>query len=188
MIDESMRVVLEMIDAVMKKRDAMSGATETLPPLMSNLKIEEKTDDPPGRRQEEGEEGEQDSSEYADSVLGFLHEPTVEFVNEACDREEDRHRAMKSICRLFASLQSGAPRNREEFEASIPENPDDWTQEMLEYLYEKEQEDMRNFAEQQLALQKKKRIQKRLDKTFRRRRKIAKKTSKRERESSSGLA
>ncbi|CAL9023489.1 unnamed protein product [Prunus brigantina] len=93
---------------------------------------------------------------------------------------------MKSICRLFASLQSGAPRNREEFEASIPENPDDWTQEMLDYLYEKEQENMRNFAKQQDALQKQK--QERLDRKFRRRRKIAKKRSKRERESSSGLA
>ncbi|CAB4321789.1 unnamed protein product [Prunus armeniaca] len=136
MIDEPMRVVLEMIDAVMKKTDAMSGATDTLPPLMSNLKIEEKTDDPPGRRQEEDE---------GSRIL-------ANFVKESCDTEEERHRAMKSICRLFASLQSGAPRNREEFEASIPENPDDWTQEMLDYLYEKEQENMRNFAKQQVGI------------------------------------
>ncbi|BBH10168.1 hypothetical protein Prudu_022877 [Prunus dulcis] len=106
--------------------------------LMSNLK----TDDPPGRGQEEEEEGEQDSSEYAESVLGnFLHEPTVDYVKEACDTEEDH-------CLQLASLQSGAPRNREEYEASIPENPDDWTQGMWEYMYQKEQEDMRNFAEQ----------------------------------------
>ncbi|CAL9023493.1 unnamed protein product [Prunus brigantina] len=96
---------------------------------------------------------------------------------------------MKSICRLFASLQSGAPRNREEYEASIPENPDDWTQGMWEYMYRKEQEEMRNFT-QQMALQKQKQKQEqeRLDRKFRRRRKIAKKRSKRERESSSGLA
>ncbi|XP_021814722.1 protein pxr1-like isoform X2 [Prunus avium] len=158
---------------------------------MSNLKIEKKIDDPSGRQQqeeEEEEEGEEDSSEYAESVLGFLHEPTVDFVNEVCDTEEERHRAMKSICRMFASLESDAARDLEEFEASIPENSQEWTQEMWEYMYEKEQEEVRNFEEQQLALQKKKRIQKRLDKTFRRRRKIAKKTSKRERQSSSGLA
>ncbi|KAI5315747.1 hypothetical protein L3X38_044923 [Prunus dulcis] len=102
----------------------------------------------------------QRSQRYAESVLGnFLHEPTVDYVKEACDTEEDRHRAMKNICRLFATCKSsidvgttirdkGAPRNREEYEASIPENPDDWTQGMWEYMYQKEQEDMRNFAEQ----------------------------------------
>ncbi|BBH10169.1 hypothetical protein Prudu_022882 [Prunus dulcis] len=139
--------------------------------LMSNLKIEKKTDDPSGRQQEEEEEEEeQDSSECAESLLGFLHEPTVDFVNKACDTEEERHRAMKSICRLVASLESEAARDLEEFEASIPENPQEWTQEMREYMYEKEKEE--------LVLEKKKRIQKRLDKTYRRRRKIVKKTSK----------
>ncbi|KAI5315748.1 hypothetical protein L3X38_044924 [Prunus dulcis] len=186
---ERRRVVLEIIETVMKKSDALSGATDNLPPLMSNLKMEKKTDDPSGRQQEEEEEEEeQDSSEYAESLLGFLHEPTVDFVNKACDTEEERHRAMKSICRLVASLESEAARDLEEFEASIPENPQEWTQEMREYMYEKEKEEVRNFEEQQLVLEKKKRIQKRLDKTYRRRRKIVKKTSKRERESSSGLA
>ncbi|CAL9023502.1 unnamed protein product [Prunus brigantina] len=226
MSKESLRTVLEIIETVMKKSDALSGATDTLPPIMSNLKIEKKTDDPSGRQEEEEEEkeeGEQVSSEYAESVLGFLHEATVDFVNEVCDTEEERHRAMKSICRMsiicilstyesfFSALETSGFVDRvkqsdsnsmyrgflipgdatcdpEEFEASIPENPQEWTQEMWEYLYEKEQEKVRNFEEQQLALQKKKRIQKRLDKTYRRRRKIAKKTSKRERERSSGLA
>ncbi|CAB4321793.1 unnamed protein product [Prunus armeniaca] len=189
MSKETLRVVIEIIETVMKKSDALSGATDTLPPLMSNLKIEKKTDDPSGRQEEEEEEEEeQDSSEYAESLLDFLHEPTVDFVNEACDTEEERHRAMKSICRLVASLESEAARDLEEFEASIPENPQEWTREMSEYMYEKEKEEVRNFEEQQLALEKKKRIQKRLDKTYRRRRKIAKKTSKRERECSSGLA
>ncbi|CAL9023496.1 unnamed protein product, partial [Prunus brigantina] len=179
-----------------------------LPPLMSNLKIEEKTDDPPGRRQEE--------KEYAESVLGFLHESTVDFVKESCDTEEEHPDLTKLVTSLYNKLgmsfpffcsfylfiyyaasldvgttirDKGAPRNREEFEASIPENPDDWTQEMWEYMYQKEQEDMRNFTEQ-LALQKQKQKQQqeRLDRKFRRRRKIAKKRSKRERESSSGLA
>ncbi|CAB4291473.1 unnamed protein product [Prunus armeniaca] len=160
MIDEPMRVVLEMIDAVMKKTDAMSGATDTLPPLMSNLKIEEKTDDPPGRRQEE-DEGEQDSSEYPDYFLGLSRDIFERSVKRNCDTDEERHRAMKSIARFCALVESRAPRTIEEFEASIPDDPDDWTQEMWEYMYQKEQEKVRNFEEQQLALEKKKRIQKR---------------------------
>ncbi|CAB4321795.1 unnamed protein product [Prunus armeniaca] len=40
--------------------------------------------------------------------------------------------------------------SREDFEALIPEDPDDWTEEMWDYCYQQEQEDMRNFAEQQV--------------------------------------
>ncbi|KAL6271407.1 hypothetical protein ACE6H2_028318 [Prunus campanulata] len=186
MISESLQVLLEMLDRTVEKRNALSCPSDTLPPLMSNLKIEKKTDEAPGRQEEE--EGEQDSSEYPDYFLGLSRDIFERSVKRHCDTDEERHRAMKSISRFCALVESRAPRTIEEFEASIPDNPEDWTQEMWEYMYQKEQESMRNFTEQQLALQKQKRIQKRLDKKFRRRRKIAKKTSKRERESSSGLA
>ncbi|CAL9023498.1 unnamed protein product [Prunus brigantina] len=184
MISKSLQALITMLDRTVERRNALSCPSDTLPPLMSNLNIEKETDEAPGRQQEE-EEGEQDSSEYPDYFLGLSRNIFERSVKRHCDTDEERHRAMKSISRFCALVESRAPRTIEEFEASIPDDPDDWTQEMWEYMYQKEQESMRKFTEQQLALQKQKRIQKRLDKKFRRRRKIAKKTSKRERESSS---
>ncbi|XP_008235647.1 PREDICTED: uncharacterized protein LOC103334454 [Prunus mume] len=188
MISKSLQVLLNMLDSTVEEPNALSCPSDTLPPLMSNLKIEKETDEAPGRQREEEEEGEQDSSEYPDYFLGLSRDIFERSVKKHCDTDEERHRAMKSISRFCALVESGAPRTIEEFEASIPDNPKDWTQEMWEYMYQKEQESMRKFTEQQLALQKQKRIQKRLDKKFHRRRKIVKKTSKREKESSSGLA
>ncbi|CAB4321791.1 unnamed protein product [Prunus armeniaca] len=171
MSKESLRVVLEIIETVMKRSDALSGATDTV------CMHREENRRPfwtvgGGGGGRAGFERVKILTHlvwplflYAESVLGFLHEPTIDFVNEVCDTEEERHRAMKSICRISdvgtTTPDKDAARDPEEFEASIPENPQEWTQEMWEYMYEKEQEKVRNFEEQQLALEKKKRIQKR---------------------------
>ncbi|XP_008225036.1 PREDICTED: uncharacterized protein LOC103324722 [Prunus mume] len=138
-----------------------------LPPLMSNLEIEKKTEEAPRRQQE----GEHDPIKHANSLLAFFHD-AIEGLNSHMGFDRDTLNRfitqsfadprfadlMKVFSDDAASSDVGTTipdkvASRDDIEALIPEDPDDWTEEMWDYCYEMEQEDMRNFAEQQLALQ-----------------------------------
>ncbi|CAL8178329.1 unnamed protein product [Prunus armeniaca] len=116
------------------ENNSNADPSDTLPPLMSNLEIEKKTEESPRRQQE----GEHDPIKHANSILAFFHD-AIEDLDDAASSDVGT-----TIPDKVAS--------REDFEALIPEDPDDWTEEMWDYCYQQEQEDMRNFAEQQFAL------------------------------------
>ncbi|CAB4291477.1 unnamed protein product [Prunus armeniaca] len=58
------------------ENNSNADPSDTLPPLMSNLEIEKKTEESPRRQQE----GEHDPIKHANSILAFFHDAIEDLV------------------------------------------------------------------------------------------------------------